>query len=472
MDIREIEFNDILPIWRDCLWPSRTSKISPVSSIIYGTEPFRYESPNVFNRFSPTFFGAFVDGKLVGVNSGYKQGETYRSRGLYVFPEFRGQKIGQQLLEATKRAAIESGSKIFWSMPNINALRTYTAIGFQPTSELFDTETGTNCYVSLELYPAHNHVFHDQWAGHYNTNTSMLYSLNITPEQIDSIVPENYSTYRASAVKNAMQYVGDNPAVMLSGGIDSQMMLLSFWEVGIDIKPVIINYNNMNKMDTTFAIKFCEMHNKEYTVIDFDAVRFIVRDVINFGIEYHIRSPQFACHAKVCSILKEMGYTGATFGGNAMYQHEQLGWLIGYTSAQLLDLTEYGLQIEWPIIGNFLSHSWENCVALAKIPTKISSFDTDGLTLKSFNNNIQEHHDAQQKFAYNRYIQYYNKESFILPPHKYTGFENIREHINESLRQEGAMNTKFRLPMTAANPDYHVHTAMPWTDSQIRKLSE
>ena len=44
----------------------------------------------IYKKYFPYFFGAYVDGKLAGVNSGHKTSETnFRSRGLYVLEEYR-----------------------------------------------------------------------------------------------------------------------------------------------------------------------------------------------------------------------------------------------------------------------------------------------------------------------------------------------------------------------------------------------
>ena len=53
-------------------------------------------------EFTPTFWGAFHNDKLVGVNSGHMTlGRLYRSRGLVVLPEYRKKQIAQKLLMKT-----------------------------------------------------------------------------------------------------------------------------------------------------------------------------------------------------------------------------------------------------------------------------------------------------------------------------------------------------------------------------------
>lgn len=79
-----------------------------------------------------TFFGAEDDGKIVGVNSGFKTTPTqYRSRGLFVLPECRKQGIGSKLLQATCDQGEKEGAQVIWSYPRRNAMPCYNKVGFK-----------------------------------------------------------------------------------------------------------------------------------------------------------------------------------------------------------------------------------------------------------------------------------------------------------------------------------------------------
>ena len=98
----------------------------------------------------PTFFGMYIRDELIGVNSGFKTGEyEYRSRGLYVKPEYRRKLIATMLLEATQMQAIRENAKMIWSMPRKTAVQTYLSFGFKQSSKFFDenVEFGPNCFV-------------------------------------------------------------------------------------------------------------------------------------------------------------------------------------------------------------------------------------------------------------------------------------------------------------------------------------
>lgn len=145
--IKEITFDDILPIWRDYLWPGRTSDITPTSAMHY------MEGYDLVNMsYTPTFFAYIIDNEIAGVNSGHMcMNGRYRSRGLYVFERFRGKNIGTELLIATIEQARLEGANLCWSYPKDTSWKTYAKAGFKLDSEFEDSENGKNAFCSIIL---------------------------------------------------------------------------------------------------------------------------------------------------------------------------------------------------------------------------------------------------------------------------------------------------------------------------------
>lgn len=143
IEIKEIQFDECLVLWKK-LWASRVSPIEPTSAMIFNEKDFslRAYSSNIKK---PVFLGAFVGSSLVGVNSFHEIDDTTRSRGLYVDPNFRGNKIGELLLRETILLSPSS----CWSFPKKEALSTYLRAGFKQASEIMydPTEEKYNCYV-------------------------------------------------------------------------------------------------------------------------------------------------------------------------------------------------------------------------------------------------------------------------------------------------------------------------------------
>ena len=153
MKLIRLSFDQILDIWQKKLWPNRTSAIETHSAMTWPYEgaPEEYDM-NVF-KYPATFWGLFIDEKLVGVNSGHKTSDTqYRSRGIWVDPDYRKQGIAQNLFNMTKHQAILEKCEMIWSIPRKTALPAYTKFGFETVGDYIVTETSeANIYVRLLL---------------------------------------------------------------------------------------------------------------------------------------------------------------------------------------------------------------------------------------------------------------------------------------------------------------------------------
>lgn len=146
--INTVDFDEVLPIWKTYLWPGRTSEIDATSALCYlgGYDLVNMQS-------TPTFFAYMIDGTIAGVNSGHMcKDNLYRSRGLYVFDEFRGRGIGVELLKITIVQARLEGASLCWSYPRQSSWRTYNKAGFSLTSDWEMSETSdNNAYCKLDL---------------------------------------------------------------------------------------------------------------------------------------------------------------------------------------------------------------------------------------------------------------------------------------------------------------------------------
>lgn len=145
--IVQIDFDTIYPIWTNKLWPERVSKIEPTSAMSYLKG---FECKNLSQ--TPIFFSYQINNIILGVNSGHMcHDRSYRSRGLYVFPEFRKQGIARELLIACINQAKVENASFVWSYPKQSALPAYLAAGFTLSSEWEKSELGINAYVRKEL---------------------------------------------------------------------------------------------------------------------------------------------------------------------------------------------------------------------------------------------------------------------------------------------------------------------------------
>lgn len=145
MELCEVTFEDVLPIWRDKLWPDRTSPIEPASSMLY------LGGYNIDIKKNPVRFFAVRDGtETVGVISGHQtDGMFYRIRGTYVEPDAKLRGVGRMLVAAVDMAGQDAGCGLVWGAPRQVSLPFYLKCGFIQTSDFFDEgmEFGPNCYM-------------------------------------------------------------------------------------------------------------------------------------------------------------------------------------------------------------------------------------------------------------------------------------------------------------------------------------
>jgi GNAT superfamily N-acetyltransferase len=108
---------------------------------------------SIYKNYSPYFIAYYVDNKIAGVNSAHCSSPThFRSRGLYVFEEYRNKGIAVKLLEFTIGLGKEQGCKYCWSVPRKTALKSYVAAGFEQTTNFFKTDTSDdNCYAIITV---------------------------------------------------------------------------------------------------------------------------------------------------------------------------------------------------------------------------------------------------------------------------------------------------------------------------------
>lgn len=135
--IKIISWAEIRHVWHFHLWPDRSTAIEPTSAMLYLEG---YDMKNIL--YSPTFFGFFVNNKLIGVNSGHLCADnSYRSRGLWVDEDHRGHGYGKELLQATIYQAKKESANYVWSFPRKTSWPAYKSVGFKKTSNWVKSET-------------------------------------------------------------------------------------------------------------------------------------------------------------------------------------------------------------------------------------------------------------------------------------------------------------------------------------------
>ena len=82
-------------------------------------------------------FGAFHDGRLVGVGSFFQEAQSYRLRKLAVEPEFQGKGAAGQLLSVAMQHLQSQGCTKIWCDARVSASAFYARNGFQLGTKVF-----------------------------------------------------------------------------------------------------------------------------------------------------------------------------------------------------------------------------------------------------------------------------------------------------------------------------------------------
>jgi GNAT superfamily N-acetyltransferase len=138
------EFSEILPVWREFLWPQRESRIEPVSAIgENGTIDLSWLESR------PDFWKLNRENKIIGVVSSLSSTfhGSVRLRGLWVAPEFRGEGLGKLLVESVVDEALSQNIRRVWTMARNSALPFYLSYGFTNPRHIEGYEFGPHVLV-------------------------------------------------------------------------------------------------------------------------------------------------------------------------------------------------------------------------------------------------------------------------------------------------------------------------------------
>ena len=146
MELRQLSWEQVKPIWDTYLWPGRDSE--PVTSMKYlgGYDMgYKKQAPHFIGIESPS-------GALVAVNSYVRtHGDEFRSRGLWVDHVHRRLGYASTMLSYMLDFIAQQGGRMVWTMPREGALEAYQKAGFIRTTGWDTNDWGRNCYAIASL---------------------------------------------------------------------------------------------------------------------------------------------------------------------------------------------------------------------------------------------------------------------------------------------------------------------------------
>lgn len=146
--VKKVNFKDIVSAW-DKLWPGRDH--DPYSSMLrLGGHDIRIRDNYDYTCIAAYDWGD--KGKLVGVQVGHRSSkQDYRTRGLWIDPNSRGQGIAQMLFCKLEEYAKFQGCRWLWSFPRLSSLPAYMKAGYEPYGEPVKAEYEQNIKAQKDL---------------------------------------------------------------------------------------------------------------------------------------------------------------------------------------------------------------------------------------------------------------------------------------------------------------------------------
>lgn len=293
----------------------------------------------------------------------------------------------------------------------------------------------------------HSELFYNNWLDYDGMlhNTGRNHNVNLSVDFFENLKfdAQTLTQYRIDAARLCAETLGENPALCLSGGIDSQAMVQSWHEAGLKFDTIIVVFNDsLNVQDSDHAKMFCEKNNYPYKEVPFDVIQFLNRDNYEYAKKYNCWSPHFIVHFRIVEMLRDMGYTGVCNGGDAPYSYKG-SWGESFTQLPFHFLKVQNI-VGIPFQGSFLSYYPQLAWTIGLL-TETFTEDFDPI-IRDWN--VEQY---VKKERYFQKVKAYQRVGFNVIPQetKITGFELVKKYF-ENLTGDGWMfERKFRHPLVA-----------------------
>ena len=222
---------------------------------------------------------------------------------------------------------------------------------------------------------------------------------------ISSLIKSNKSLLEVSArvIKEITKKYPPPYHLMLSGGMDSQIMLWCWLNSGIDFIPISVKYTGapefkeiLNEHDLIELEQFSKNNNINIQYKYFDVIHFLENDLERYATKYQCTSPQICAHMCMSEQLTD---GTIIFSGNFARD-------FNYTYS-ILGLKRYADNSNRSIIPFFLLHDRELAGVLRQAPGK------------------------ENDYSIKKYNAYTTLGAPVIPqPGKQTGFEIIKDYYD------------------------------------------
>ena len=115
------------------------------------------------------------------------------------------------------------------------------------------------------------------------------------------------------AASSSLDHCTGKPTLLYSGGVDSEIMLRAFIEVGHAPEVLIARYeNDYNIYDVSYAVVTCEMLNVKYRIVDISLEKFYENEAYMYAELAQIDRPRALPYCKLLDMVDGFPILGAS----------------------------------------------------------------------------------------------------------------------------------------------------------------
>lgn len=238
----------------------------------------------------------------------------------------------------------------------------------------------------------------------------------------------------------------ENVHVLYSGGIDSEIVVESCIEAGIDFAVDIMQYTIdgqlMNAHDMKYAINYCDEHNIKPFIHTLEITKFIESgEYIQYAQKYRCNSPQLCCHLWLLDQIDGFCIVGGDPLQFVLNEDKEYGLV--YKKYNYLTYDRYFAINNKPGIGSMATYSIGIILASLKHQYDIL------VQRKRFYMVFDGDFEAIN-YDYRCMLYGYGGFKAGRKPSKYTGFESIRLYYSDKYNEKETVrefNKRFRKPL-------------------------
>lgn len=150
------------------------------------------------------------------------------------------------------------------------------------------------------MYTSENNWYQWQYGDEplFGRQTSNL-PFNTFYSKSDVLIGSFKEELQKAAKSTLDHYPGLKPCIFFSGGVDSELILRAYLDIGANPEVYIVRYkNDLNIYDVSYAITICTILKVEYNLIDFNLQQFYENDAEKIAEDAQIDRPRMLPHIK------------------------------------------------------------------------------------------------------------------------------------------------------------------------------